>query len=83
MEKRIVNIERALARQDFINKWTNILIMNEYRRLRHEKVLSADMIETVETKLRLMTNDNYHDTMNFLTTVLDSVNTIYFSKGGK
>lgn len=79
MEKRTVNINRALKRQEIINRWTNCLILNEIRRLKHQKTMSNDMITQFETKLSELTNDNYRDTMKFLETVLNSVETIIFN----
>lgn len=80
-EKQVrINLRRALARQEFINKWTNVLIMSEYKRLRHEKVISNDTIHMVEQKLSEMNDNNYHETMNFLNTVLSSINKIYLNK---
>lgn len=76
MEKRTVNLERALERQEVVNRWTNVLILNEYRRLRHEKTVSNDMILEFETKLSGLSNDNYKDTMHYLKTILKSIETI-------
>ncbi len=71
------NIKRALKRQEIINRWTSILIINEMRRLQKKKMLSLDIVLDFENTLSSMNDDNYHDSIKYLESILNSLEKIW------
>ena len=71
------NIKRALKRQEIVNRWTSILIINEMRRLQKKKMLSLDIVLDFENTLSNMTDDNYHDSIKYLESILISLEKIW------
>lgn len=71
------NIKRALKRQEIINRWTSILIINEMRRLQKKKMLSLDIVLDFENTLSAMNDDNYHDSIKYLESILNSLEKIW------
>ena len=71
------NIKRALKRQEIVNRWTSILIINEMRRLQKKKMLSLDIVLDFENTLSNMTDDNYHDSIKYLESILNSLEKIW------
>ena len=67
------NIKRALKRQEIINRWTNILIMNEMRRLQKKKMLSIDIVLDFENTLSNMDDDTYQGSIKYLESILNSL----------
>ena len=71
------NIKRALKRQEIINRWTNILIMNEMRRLQKKKMLSIDIVLDFENTLSSMDDDTYNGSIKYLESILNSLEKIW------
>ena len=71
------NIKRALKRQEIVNRWTSILIINEMRRLQKKKMLSLDIVLDFENTLSNMNDDNYHDSIKYLESILISLEKIW------
>lgn len=71
------NIKRALKRQEIINRWTSILIINEMRRLQKKKMLSLDIVLDFENTLNTMNDDNYNDSIKYLESILNSLEKIW------
>lgn len=71
------NIKRALKRQEIVNRWTSILVINEMRRLQKKKMLSLDIVLDFENTLSSMTDDNYHDSIKYLESILISIEKIW------
>lgn len=71
------NIKRALKRQEIINRWTNILIMNEMRRLQKKKMLSIDIVLDFENTLSNMDDDTYQGSIKYLESILNSLEKIW------
>lgn len=71
------NIKRALKRQEIINRWTSILIINEMRRLQKKKMLSLDIVLDFENTLSAMNDENYHDSIKYLESILNSLEKIW------
>ena len=67
------NIKRALKRQEIINRWTNILIINEMRRLQKKKMLSIDIVLDFENTLSNMDDDTYQGSIKYLESILNSL----------
>ena len=74
------NIKRALKRQEIVNRWTSILIINEMRRLQKKKMLSLDIVLDFENTLSNMNDDNYHDSIKYLESILISLEKIWMQK---
>lgn len=74
------NIKRALKRQEIINRWTNILIMNEMRRLQKKKMLSIDIVLDFENTLSNMDDDTYQGSIKYLESILNSLEKIWMQK---
>lgn len=71
------NIKRALKRQEIINRWTNVLVMNEMRRLKKQRMICLDIVLDFESTLSNMTDDNYKDSINYLESILNSLEKIW------
>ena len=71
------NIKRALKRQEIIIRWTSILIINETRRLQKKKMLSLDIVLDFENTLSAMNDENYHDSIKYLESILNSLEKIW------
>lgn len=71
------NIKRALKRQEIINRWTSILIINETRRLQKKKMLSLDIVLDFENTLSNMDDDNYSGSIKYLESILNSLEKIW------
>lgn len=71
------NIKRALKRQEIINRWTSILIINETRRLQKKKMLSLDIVVDFENTLSNMDDDNYSGSIKYLESILNSLEKIW------
>lgn len=71
------NIKRALKRQEIINRWTNILIINEMRRLQKKKMLSIDIVLDFENTLSNMDDDTYQGSIKYLESILNSLEKIW------
>ena len=71
------NIKRALKRQEIINRWTNILIINEMRRLQKKKMLSIDIVLDFENTLSAMDDDTYQGSIKYLESILNSLEKIW------
>ena len=71
------NIKRALKRQEIINRWTSILIINETRRLQKKKMLSLDIVLDFENTLSNMDDDNYSGSIKYLEGILNSLEKIW------
>lgn len=74
------NIKRALKRQEIINRWTNILIINEMRRLQKKKMLSIDIVLDFENTLSNMDDDTYQGSIKYLESILNSLEKIWMQK---
>ena len=77
------NIKRALKRQEIVNRWTSILIINEMRRLQKKKMLSLEIVLDFENVLSTMTDDNYHECIKYLENVLNSLEKIWMQQPGE
>lgn len=77
MRQQAPNIKRALKRQEIINRWTNVLIVNEMRRLKKQRMISLDMVLDFESTLSNMTDDNYNDSIKYLESILNSLEKIW------
>lgn len=71
------NIKRALKRQEIVNRWTSILIINEMRRLQKKKMLSIDIVLDFENTLSNMDDDNYSGSIKYLESILNSLEKIW------
>ena len=71
------NIKRALKRQEIINRWTNVLVVNEMRRLKKQRMICLDIVLDFESTLSNMTDDNYKDSINYLESILNSLEKIW------
>lgn len=71
------NIKRALKRQEIINRWTSILIINEMRRLQKKKMLSIDIVLDFENTLSNMDDDTYNGSIKYLESILNSLEKIW------
>lgn len=71
------NIKRALKRQEIINRWTSILIINEMRRLQKKKMLSNDIVLDFENTLSNMDDDTYNGSIKYLESILNSLEKIW------
>lgn len=71
------NIKRALKRQEIVNRWTNILIINEMRRLQKKKMLSTDIVLDFENTLSNMDDDTYNGSIKYLESILNSLEKIW------
>lgn len=71
------NIKRALKRQEIVNRWTNVLVVNEMRRLKKQRMIAIDMVLDFELTLSSMTDDNYKDSVRYLESILDSLEKIW------
>lgn len=71
------NIKRALKRQEIVNRWTNVLVVNEMRRLKKQRMICLDIVLDFESTLSNMTDDNYKDSIKYLESILDSLETIW------
>lgn len=71
------NIKRALKRQEIVNRWTSILIINEMRRLQKKKMLSLDIVLDFENTLSNMDDDNYSGSIKYLESILNSLEKIW------
>ena len=74
------NIKRALKRQEIVNRWTSILIINEMRRLQKKKMLSLDIVLDFENTLSNMDDDNYSGSIKYLESILNSLEKIWMQK---
>lgn len=75
--KNYPNINRALKRQDIVNRWTAILVQNEIKRLNKRKMLSLEIVLDFENTLSNMNDDNYKDTIKYLESILNSLEKIW------
>lgn len=75
--KQTPNIKRALKRQEIVNRWTNVLVMNEMRRLKKQRMICLDIVLDFESTLSNMTDDNYKDSINYLESILNSLEKIW------
>lgn len=75
--KQAPNIKRALKRQEIINRWTNVLVVNEMRRLKKQRMICLDIVIDFESTLSNMTDDNYKDSINYLESILNSLEKIW------
>lgn len=75
--KQAPNIKRALKRQEIINRWTNVLVMNEMRRLKKQRMICLDIVLDFESTLSNMTDDNYKDSIKYLESILNSLEKIW------
>ena len=75
--KQAPNIKRALKRQEIVNRWTNVLVVNEMRRLKKQRMIAIDMVLDFELTLSSMTDDNYKDSVRYLESILDSLEKIW------
>lgn len=75
--KNYPNINRALKRQEIVNRWTQVLIQNEFKRLNKKKMLSLDIVLDFENTLSNMTDDNYKDSVKYLESILTSLEKIW------
>lgn len=71
------NIKRALKRQEIVNRWTNVLVVNEMRRLKKQRMICLDIVLDFESTLSNMTDDNYKDSIKYLESILDSLEKIW------
>lgn len=71
------NIKRALKRQEIVNRWTSILIINEMRRLQKKKMLSIDIVLDFENTLSNMDDDTYNGSIKYLESILNSLEKIW------
>lgn len=72
------NINRALKRQEIVNRWTKVLVLNEIKRLSKKKMLSLDIILDFENTLSNMNDDNYKESIKYLESILNSLEKIWF-----
>lgn len=77
MRQQTPNIKRALKRQEIINRWTNVLVVNEMRRLKKQRMICLDIVLDFENTLNTMTDDNYKDSINYLESILNSLEKIW------
>lgn len=77
MRQQTPNIKRALKRQEIINRWTNVLIANEMRRLKKQRMISIDLVLDFESTLSNMNDDNYNESIKFLESILNSLEKIW------
>lgn len=75
--KQAPNIKRALKRQEIVNRWTNVLVMNEMRRLKKQRMICLDIVLDFESTLSNMTDDNYKDSIKYLESILTSLEKIW------
>ena len=75
--KQAPNIKRALKRQEIINRWTNVLVVNEMRRLKKQRMIANDIVLDFEFTLSSMTDDNYKDSIKYLESILNSLEKIW------
>jgi hypothetical protein len=71
------NIKRALKRQEIVNRWTNVLVVNEMRRLKKQRMIAIDIVLDFENTLSSMTDDNYKDSVKYLESILNSLEKIW------
>ena len=71
------NIKRALKRQEIVNRWTNVLVVNEMRRLKKQRMIAIDIVLDFENTLSTMTDDNYKDSIKYLESILNSLEKIW------
>ena len=77
MRQQTPNIKRALKRQEIVNRWTNILVVNEMRRLKKQRMICLEIVLDFERVLSNMTDDNYNDSIKYLESVLSSLEKIW------
>ena len=77
MRQQTPNIKRALKRQEIVNRWTNVLIVNEMRRLKKQRMICLEIVLDFERVLSNMTDDNYNDSIKYLESVLSSLEKIW------
>ena len=77
MRQQAPNIKRALKRQEIVNRWTNILVVNEMRRLKKQRMICLEIVLDFERVLSNMTDDNYNDSIKYLESVLISLEKIW------
>lgn len=77
MRQQAPNIKRALKRQEIVNRWTNILVVNEMRRLKKQRMICLEIVLDFERVLSNMTDDNYNDSIKYLESVLSSLEKIW------
>lgn len=77
MTKNYPNINRALKRQEIVNRWTQVLVQNEIKRLGKKKMLSLDIVLDFENTLSNMTDDNYKESVKYLESILTSLEKIW------
>lgn len=77
MRQQTPNIKRALKRQEIVNRWTNVLVMNEMRRLKKQRMICLDIVLDFENTLSNMNDDNYNDSIKYLESILNSLEKIW------
>lgn len=77
MRQQTPNIKRALKRQEIVNRWTNVLVVNEMRRLKKQRMICLDIVLDFESTLSNMTDDNYNDSIKYLESILSSLEKIW------
>lgn len=77
MRQQTPNIKRALKRQEIVNRWTNVLVVNEMRRLKKQRMICLDIVLDFESTLSNMNDDNYNDSIKYLESILSSLEKIW------